>query len=158
MQNEDRAICSGPSAKAKLTARTIKSIFFHPTKRPHKILLFTPAVSVSGAIQFKTSLNIMLLLHGTWGSESNSRHQPYSVWDIFEAEYTRELYADKGRRNGNKLAKSHFCRSKTCFGSCQGQALAAFSPFGFAVLFLFCFASCISFKGHCGDCWIPCFS
>lgn len=51
------------------------------------------------------------------------------------------FYADKGNRNGNKLAKRHFCRSNTCCGSCQGLVLAAFFPVLICsfVCVLFCF-------------------
>lgn len=86
VQNKDRSICSGPSDKAKLTTRSINNSFFSPSQNP----VSTYAVPLSGVAQFKTSLNVVLLIHGTC-SESNSRHQPYSVWDIFEAKYTERI-------------------------------------------------------------------
>lgn len=49
----------------------------------------------------------------------------------------RGFNADKGRRNLNKLAKSHFCRSKTCCGSAKDWSYLHFPPFDLQFCFHF---------------------
>lgn len=67
-----------------------------PSSLPDQLTILFPLAPPKGLTKSVSthvvplSLDIMLLIHGTW-SESNSRHQPYSVWDIFEAEYTERI-------------------------------------------------------------------